>query len=83
MAKGKKRRAGTKNGVNKAQSIRDAAKEMGGKVRPKDIIAALAAKASLSVRLKSARLWLPQVIGANDEVVKPKQPPPRQMARAD
>ena len=30
-------------GVNKAQAIRDAAKKLGKKVRPKDIIAALAA----------------------------------------
>ena len=31
-------------GVNKAQAIRDAAKKLGKKVRPKDIIAALAAE---------------------------------------
>jgi hypothetical protein len=32
------------NGTTKAQSIRDTAKELGKKARPKDIIAALAAK---------------------------------------
>jgi hypothetical protein len=40
--KAKKQPASTK--INKAQSIRDAAKELGKKARPRDIIAALAAK---------------------------------------
>ena len=42
----KRRTKTTKDGsINKAQAIRDAAKELGGKkVRPKDVIAALAAK---------------------------------------
>ena len=41
----KRRKKTTKNEVNKAQAIRDAAKQLGGKkVRPKDVIAALADK---------------------------------------
>lgn len=42
----KRRKKATKNeSINKAQAIRDAAKELGGKkVRPRDVIAALAAK---------------------------------------
>jgi hypothetical protein len=47
MAKKKsvtKKRQPKKNGVSKAQAIRDAAKEIGGKPRPRDIIAALKAK---------------------------------------
>jgi hypothetical protein len=43
-----KKRKSTKrsssNGVNKAQAIRDVAKQLGKKARPRDIIAALAAK---------------------------------------
>jgi hypothetical protein len=39
------KKTGENGTVNKAQAIRDAAKEMGGKkVRPKDVIVALAAK---------------------------------------
>jgi outer membrane biosynthesis protein TonB len=37
-------RPSTSNGITKAQSIRDAAKAIGGKPRPRDVIAALAAK---------------------------------------
>jgi len=44
MAKKSGRKNRTTNGTSKAQSIRDAAKELGGKVRPRDIIAALKAK---------------------------------------
>ena len=49
VAKRRKKTAHTKashphGGVNKAQAIRDAAKKLGKKVRPKDIIAALAAE---------------------------------------
>ena len=41
----RKKSTGADGSVNKAQAIRDAAKEMGGKkVRPKDVIAALHAK---------------------------------------
>jgi hypothetical protein len=43
MAK-KRKKAPASNGVTKAQSIRDMAKELGKKARPRDIIAALAAK---------------------------------------
>src|SRR5438128_2400447 len=38
------RRKSGSNGTNKAQAIRDMAKQLGKKARPKDIIAALAAK---------------------------------------
>ena len=45
MAKKRKtRKASASNGVNKAQAIRDMGKELGKKARPRDIIAALAAK---------------------------------------
>ena len=45
MAKKRKtKKAPASNGVSKAQSIRDMAKELGKKARPRDIIAALAAK---------------------------------------
>ena len=50
------------NGTSKAQSIRDAAKELGKKARPRDIIAALAAEgitvssALVSMTLKAAGL---------------------------
>jgi hypothetical protein len=50
------------NGINKSQAIRDAAKEIGGKPRPRDIIAALAARgitvvsAQVSTVLKAAGL---------------------------
>lgn len=40
----RRRKQSASNGVNKAQAIRDAANELGKKARPKDIIAALAAK---------------------------------------
>ena len=40
--KRRKKPSKTRGGVNKAQAIRDAAKKIGGKVRPKDVIAALA-----------------------------------------
>jgi hypothetical protein len=40
----KTKRQPSSNGVSKAQSIRDTAKELGKKARPKDIITALAAK---------------------------------------
>ena len=42
--KRKTKKAPASNGVNKAQAIRDMGKELGKKVRPRDIIAALAAK---------------------------------------
>jgi hypothetical protein len=38
------RKQSASNGTSKAQAIRDTAKELGKKARPKDIIAALAAK---------------------------------------
>jgi hypothetical protein len=44
-AKRHKKVTKSKGSINKAQAIRDAAKELGGKkVRPKDVITALAAK---------------------------------------
>jgi hypothetical protein len=42
IARGKSSHAS--GGVNKAQAIRDAAKKLGRRVRPKDVIAALAAE---------------------------------------
>src|SRR5262245_34940955 len=48
------------NGTSKAQAIRDTAKELGKKARPRDIVAALAAKgitvasAQVSTTLKAA-----------------------------
>ena len=60
-AKRPKKASKTKGSINKAEEIRKAAKEMGGKkVRPKDLIAALAAKgitvapAQVSATLKAA-----------------------------
>jgi hypothetical protein len=50
------------NGISKAQAIRDTAKELGKKARPRDIIAALEAKkimvssAQVSMTLKAAGL---------------------------
>jgi hypothetical protein len=58
----KKKPAKQNGNVNKAQAIRDAAKEMGKKARPKDIIAVLAAKGitvtspQVSMTLKAAGL---------------------------
>ena len=40
----KRKKAPASNGVTKAQAIRDMGKELGKKARPRDIIAALAAK---------------------------------------
>jgi hypothetical protein len=54
--------AAGKNGTTKAQSIRDTAKELGKKARPRDIVATLAAKgikvapAQVSTVLKAAGL---------------------------
>ena len=54
--------AAMKNGTTKAQSIRDTAKELGKKARPRDIVAALASKgikvapAQVSTVLKAAGL---------------------------
>ena len=42
--KRKTKKQSSSNGVSKAQSIRDTAKELGKKARPRDIIAALADK---------------------------------------
>jgi acyl-CoA synthetase (NDP forming) len=57
-----KKKPPKKGTINKAQAIRDSAKEMGKKARPKDIIAALAAKGitvtspQVSMTLKAAGL---------------------------
>ena len=56
------RKQSASNGTTKAQAIRDTAKEMGKKARPKDIIAVLAAKGitvtspQVSMTLKAAGL---------------------------
>jgi hypothetical protein len=42
--KRKSKKQASSNGITKAQSIRDMAKELGKKARPRDIIAALGAK---------------------------------------
>ena len=44
MARVAKARRGRQNGVNKSQAIRDILAEMGGKPRPKDVIATLKGK---------------------------------------
>jgi hypothetical protein len=60
--KRKTKKQSSSNGVSKAQSIRDAFKELGKKSRPRDIIAALAAKGisvspqQVSTTLKAAGL---------------------------
>ena len=60
--KRKTKKQSSSNGTTKAQSIRDAAKELGKKSRPRDIIAALAEKGikvtspQVSMTLKAAGL---------------------------
>jgi hypothetical protein len=62
MAKKRARKKAASNGVTKAQAIRDAAKELGKKARPRDIIATLKAKGisvsspQVSATLKAAGL---------------------------
>jgi hypothetical protein len=59
-ARSKKKTAAAHGGVNKAQAIRDAAEQLGKKVRPRDVIRALAAAGitvsppQVSVTLKAA-----------------------------
>jgi hypothetical protein len=58
----RRKRRTASNGISKAQAIRDTAHELGKKARPRDIIAALAAKkitvssAQVSMTLKAAGL---------------------------